>query len=201
MTFTDVAVEQILTPELEPGERLLWSGRPKQGLVLRPSDAFLVPFICIWAGIPLFGLVKLLEGGSGANRPHGTTPPPLLAILPFAFVLAGLYFAIGRFWVDARMRRATCYGLTDRRIIIRTGMGARVVKSVLLRSLGDITLSERHDGSGTITLGASGLPRGYGAFVNPSWPGTGGYAMPMLDLIPEARRVYGMIRDAQAGGA
>jgi len=39
----EVPLESRLAAELEPGERLLWSSRPKQGLVLRGVDALLIP--------------------------------------------------------------------------------------------------------------------------------------------------------------
>jgi len=68
------------------------------------------------------------------------------------FVVVGLYIIIGRFFVDARIRRATAYGVTSDRVIMISGFPRRTVKSVSLLSLSEISFAE--DGSGTITLGS-----------------------------------------------
>jgi hypothetical protein len=39
-----------LEPELLPGERLIWTGKPGKGLLLRSSDWFLIPFSFVWFG-------------------------------------------------------------------------------------------------------------------------------------------------------
>ena len=69
------------------------------------------------------------------------------------FVLAGLYMILGRFIHDSKKRAKTFYGLTDQRAIIISGLFSKSVKSLNLRSLSDVSLSEKSDKSGTITFG------------------------------------------------
>ena len=40
--------------ELGSDEQLLWTGAPKTGLRLRPSDATLIPFSLIWGGFAIY---------------------------------------------------------------------------------------------------------------------------------------------------
>ena len=39
-----VLPDSVLSAELGPGERLVWSGKPRGGIRLRAQDAFLIPF-------------------------------------------------------------------------------------------------------------------------------------------------------------
>jgi hypothetical protein len=170
--------------EVNSGERLLWSGRPQQGIRLRPSDALMIPFSLLWCGFAVFW-----EVGVAATK-----APFFFKLWGIPFVLVGLYMVFGRFFVEARMRRQTFYGVTSERIIIVTGLFSRQTKSLQLRSLSDISLSERTDGSGTVTFGPQYLmaPR-----VPAGWPGAGHYAAPSFDLIDRAKEVYDLIRRTQ----
>jgi len=175
--------------ELSSGERVLWSGQPRGGIRLRPTDAFVIPFSILWCGFAIFW-----EAGVAT---HGA--PFFFMLWGIPFVLVGLYIVFGRFIVDARTRERTYYGITSERIIIVTGLFSRRTKSLNLRTLSDISLTERPDGSGSITFGPTS-PFGQW-FPAGSWPGAGQYAPPAFDMIERAKGVYETIRDAQKTAA
>lgn len=100
------------------------------------------------------------------------------------------YVVLGRFILDARARAKTFYGITNERIIIIKGRFSREVKSLSLRTLADVSLSERGDGSGSIAFGPL-HPMGY-------WARGSRYDPPAFDMIEQARSVYEIIRQAQA---
>jgi hypothetical protein len=175
--------DQVLSRQVGPGERLLWSGRPRQGVFLRPADAYLIPFSLMWGGFAIFWEYSVLSSKG----------PFFFEIWGIPFVLIGLYLIVGRFFADARQRAKTYYGLTNQRVIIVSGLFAQAVKSLQLRTLSDVSLSERSDGTGTITFGPT-APWWSGAS---SWPGSGPHAPPSFDSITGARDVFERVRTAQ----
>jgi hypothetical protein len=46
--------ESQIKPELNSKERLLWTGRPRAGLILRAEDALCIPFSLMWGGFAVF---------------------------------------------------------------------------------------------------------------------------------------------------
>src|SRR5215831_7176076 len=90
------------------GERILWQGRPAQGIVLTARDWLLIPFSVVWCGFVFFWEAMVLR----------MQAPGFFAFWGVPFVLAGLYFTVGRFVVDIWLRRRTRYALTNRRIVI-----------------------------------------------------------------------------------
>jgi len=168
---------------LDRGERQLWAGAPRQGIVFRPVDIFVIPFTILWAGFAIFWEASVLWDGG----------PLFMAIWGIPFVLVGLYLVVGRFWVDARRRARTTYALTSERILISSGLFTPSMKSLDLRTLSDVTLHERRDGTGTITFGPT-LPFA-SMYVGVAWPGVA--TTPAFEMIPGARQVYNLIRDAQ----
>jgi len=95
--------------------------------------------------------------------------PGFMVLWGVPFVLGGLHFIFGRFLVDYCARSRTFYGVTDKRAIIVSGLVSRNVKSLSVRTITDLALSERSDGSGSITFGPS-LPWGF-MYSGLRWPG------------------------------
>jgi hypothetical protein len=185
-----------ISRELDSGEKLLWAGRPRQGIFFRPSDALLIPFSLMWGGFAIFWEVSVLFATS---KPHSDAPDFVRFIFPLwglPFVAVGLYLIVGRFFVDRAQRAKTTYGITDHRVIIRSGLFSRTTKSLNLRTLSDVTVAERSDRSGTITLGpTAGF---YSWFYGTSWPGMSRHLAPCFDSISDAKTVYDILRRAQS---
>jgi hypothetical protein len=167
--------------DLSKGERLLWSGTPRQGVVFRASDLLLVPFSLLWGGFAVFWELSVIRDGA----------PFFFRLWGIPFVLVGLYLIAGRFAYDALRRKRTAYGLTTERVIISGGVLRPTLKSLALTTLTDLTLDQRSDGSGTISFGPT-LPF---AFAGADWPGMP--RPPAFELIPNAKQVYDRVREAQ----
>lgn len=170
--------------ELAPGEQVLWSGRPRQGLVLRGSDVFAIPFSLLWCGFAVFWEYSVLTSNA----------PFFFRLWGIPFVLVGLYMVLGRFFVEARQRMRTFYAVTTERVVIVSGLFARKVKSLNLAALTDLSLTEGRNGVGSISFGPQNALASF--FGNSSWPGTPAQS-PQLELVSEARSVYEKIRNAQ----
>lgn len=168
---------------LDRGERQLWAGWPRQGLVLRQADALMIPFSCLWAGFAVFWELSVLRSKA----------PPLFALWGVPFLLVGAYITIGRFFFDAMRRARTAYAVTSERIIISSGVFGATTKSLAIATLTDVTLSEQADGNGTITFG----PDPFAGTMYPGKGWTGAPRVPSFEMIPEARRVYDLIRQTQ----
>jgi hypothetical protein len=186
-----------LSRELSSKEQMLWTGKPKQGVIFRPSDFFLIPFSVMWCGFAVFWEYTVLT--QMVFSPHRQNiPGPMAVIFPLwgiPFVLIGLYMVFGRFFVEAKARETTYYGVTSDRILIKSGLFSRTVKSLNLRTLLDLSFTEGDEGRSTITFGPANPWTGL--IGNSSWPGASQKVAPSFDLIPDARRVYELIREAQ----
>ena len=179
----EILPQQAITQELTSSERLLWAGQPAGGIRFRGSDVFAIPFSLLWGGFAVFWEASVVKQGSMFMTAWG---------LPFLAV--AIYITVGRFFVDAYIRRNTVYGLTSQRVIIRSGLFGSRLTSLQLRTLGEVSLSERGDGSGTITLGTNS---GLGFMGGFSWMGRSRFQPPALEMIPQVRSVYNQLRGAQ----
>ncbi len=180
---------------LEQGERVLWSGRPRKGIVFRAVDIILIPFSLFWLTIvSLFGWFALPQSGSGPEA-DGVL---LALVLCGAFLLVGLYLLIGRHLADTIRRASTSYAVTDRRVIITHGSWPRGVRSLDLQHLPNLRLDESSGNRGTIEFYDTASFR-YGNRMGVWHPTIG--QPPKLFEIDEARRVFETIRQAAAAAA
>jgi len=118
------AAENELRSHLDTGEKLLWAGRPGQGIMLRRKDGYAIAFAVLlvaagWRFIPMFIYIPI----------------------------------VGGLFADLWHRSRLIYGVTDRRAIILSGMRRRFVQSIYFSSLITLNLEERRNRSGTIYFG------------------------------------------------
>ncbi len=116
--------------------------------------------------------------------------PFFFSLFGLPFVGVGLYIVFGRFFVDSSQRKHTIYGLTEERLIIKSGVFTKSFKSMDINSLTDIEYIEKEDGSGSIYFGTKKTEINIGVNMN-RYPYT--KPNPQLDLIPDVRNVYQQI--------
>jgi hypothetical protein len=143
------STELLIQQNLDAGEKLLWHGQPRQGIVFTAIDIFLIPFSLLWGGFALFWEYMVLFG---AQTPTGEGPPWPFALFGLPFVLMGLYIMFGRFWTDAQYRKNLIYAVTDRRALIVKNWINKSVTSISLPGYQGLNLTEHGDGRGTIDL-------------------------------------------------
>lgn len=176
--------------QLSRDEKVLWSGQPKQGFILRGADAFMIPFSLMWGGFAIFWELSVLNSDA----------PAFFVLWGIPFVLVGLYLIAGRFFFEAKQRANTFYALTNERVLILSGVFSRKVKSLNLRTLSDLSLSEGKQSEGTISFGGgSPFSSMFSGFSG--WPGMEHHLGPRFELIPNAKSVFEAIRDAQRASA
>jgi hypothetical protein len=180
---SDSIAGERLRPFVGPNERLMWAGRPQQGIVLQSSDLLQIPFGLFFLAFALFWEYSVLSIPGGA--------PTIAALWGLPFVAAGLYLAVGRFFYDALLRSRTSYGLTNHRVLILTALGPARLVSRDLENLGPVTVVERPDRRGTITFGTP---------VSTSWLAWSrntAAQTPMFGMIPDVQGVATKIREAE----
>jgi hypothetical protein len=180
-----IDTSMVIQSVLDSGEDLLWSGQPRQGIFFRKADIFLVPFSLVWGGFAIFWEYMTIHMG---------TPLPF-GLFGIPFVLMGLYLIVGRFFVDAMIRKKTFYGVTSERVIILSGLLARNLESLNIRSMNDLSLSFNRRDSGTIGFGPGSQAAAF--FSGLPMPGRGKALGARFEQIPHVQQVYNLIRDAQ----
>ena len=172
--MTNHDIESELRPNLSSDEKLIWVGKPKTGVVFSRSDVFVIPFSLLWTSIAVLWETAAI----------GYEAPLFLKLWGVPFLLVGLYFTVGRFFIEAKQRANTIYGITPDRIIIKTGIFSKETQSLNIKTLPDIIMNQRSDNSGTITFGT---PIYFSQGLQP----------PKLECIEDVKSVYEKIINLQ----
>ncbi len=175
--------------DLLKGEKLLWTGKPARGLLFTPQDWFWIPFSLMWCGFAIFWEATVVSSPKS---------PDFMKLWGVPFVLVGLYMVVGRFVLDAWLRRGARYAVTNKRVLISRPWPFASFSAMGLRQAPDIVLTVNANGRGTIRFGPaiSAGARRNGSMATPSLDPT----MQFL-AIDDARRVYQIIQEVAQGDA
>jgi hypothetical protein len=190
---------------LEPGEQLLWAGRPRQGIL--PVDITIVLVILPFLLAPIFFAFLAREIRDPRNEYEGIGADlglafvVLLAVLFFVTAVKHLVFVVPD---RVRLRSRFLYGLTDRRAIViapeverrfpRSSGRERTVASVPLEMMSSVAVTSRLGGTGTVSVESSAgdWPR------PPAWESSSrkSSARRLFDYIDSADAVGRLLNDA-----
>ena len=142
--------------ELLPGEKLLWSGRPRRGFLFHPASVLLIASILFIAGL-VGGLIALnnmthaivvieIVTAAAAKRFTAT------GVVSGLFILLGL-IAIWGFVFYPLQRWKTFYALTDQRAVVIPGLLRRKARSFPLSSMNFTALTRRTGNKATVIFG------------------------------------------------
>ncbi|MGP6087236.1 aspartate carbamoyltransferase catalytic subunit [Antarctobacter jejuensis] len=164
---------------LDPGERILWQGRPGAAVRIGTGDIILMVFGIFFAGFALFWMVTASQAGG------------IFWLFGLIHFCVGLGIILWPVLGRPYLRRHTWYTLTDRRAFIATDvpLRGRQLKSFPIDADNSLTFEDRQPGS---VIFASELRR--------SKNGSHETRIGFRD-IEDARRVYGLMRRIQRGAS
>lgn len=150
--FDENDLRNILEPELEHGEQLLWMGKPSPKRMMIPSifsfgvgvvwTSFIVNFVYMWHAGP-----NNVQGPRGLFGMQGILSE--LFFVPFILIGGGMLFSPIWFYLNAKR---TVYGVTDKRVLIVRNGRTRKVQSYGSADIGNVERTERPDGSGDLAF-------------------------------------------------
>lgn len=142
-----------IQPELLPGEKVLWAGRPSLHVIFHDRDKQLIPFSLLWGGVPPLGVVA---GTVAVIRQWSSDPSGMAGRLVF-FILVGMPLAVigqyliwGRFIHDARRKKHIYFAVTNKRVIAVHNYSKRQVASAAIDALPMVLKERRANGFGTL---------------------------------------------------
>lgn len=195
MSHDDFAFEPIpgLPAHLPRGERMLcqtapsWKSLAWRGLYVRPVAVYFAALMTWRVGEGLAGGGSIFAAGAYA-----------LELVPVA--AAAIAVLVGLAWAYAR---STIYTITDRRLVIRSGVALPMTVNIPFKAIESAALRLAGDGKGDIAVKTRKSDRVYGLAL---WPNLKpwnllGRPEPMLRGIPDAERIAGVLASALQASA
>jgi hypothetical protein len=177
---------------LPQGETILWQGAPGwTGLALRALHV---------RAVALYFVLLALWRGAALTEDGATTAEALSGAL-FLLVLGAIPVALlmGYAWFSGR---STIYTITNRRIIVRTGVALPMAINIPFALIDSAAVARRTDGSGDILLGVAKPHRVSWVAL---WPHTRSFrvlrAQPMLRALADVEGVAQVLGRALAASA
>ena len=143
-----INLEKLLPADIPPGERILWFGRPEPTSLWR--RAYRADWVGAWfAAMTLWNLVSvsrsdgLFAGFVSALRTLGVGAAALALLSLLALLSA----------------RTTLYVITERRIVLKTGVALPMFINVPFKQVASANLRVFSDGAGDVTLGLTDKQR------------------------------------------
>jgi len=137
-----VNLEKLLPADIPPGERVLWFGRPEPTSLWR--RAYRADLVGAW-----FVLMTIWNFASLAAS-DGALAGLVSALRTLGFGAAALGILVALAWLSAR---TTLYVVTERRIVIKTGMALPLFINVPFKQISSANLRAFADGTGEVTVG------------------------------------------------
>ena len=189
--MSEIEIEPVrgLPEELPPGERILWQGEPRPRALAR--HAFHIRSIAIYFSVFIVarGLTALWSGRSPVDALWFT-----LMVVPLAALGLGVLYLLA--WANAR---TTVYTITNRRVVMRYGVGIPMTVNIPFNIIGSAALKVHADGTGDVSLRLMGEDRL--AYLH-LWPHVRPWRLadpqPMLRAIEEPQPAAGILADAMA---
>lgn len=143
----------VLEEKREPGEQLLWTGRPAPLRAVRGEWGLFV-FAIPWTAFALFWETMVIGFGTkSTDAPPGV--PWMMALFGLPFIAIGIGLLSAPFVAMAKAR-GTVYAVTNKRVLFLTRKGGKYeTHSLVPQYVGDLRSTERGDGSGDLTLVAA----------------------------------------------
>jgi len=187
-----VNLEKLLPADIPPGERVLWFGKPEPVSLWR--RAYRADWIAAW-----FGLMTVWNFASG-TADEGVFVGFVSATRTLGFGAAALAIFALLAWLSAR---TTLYVVTERRIVIKTGIALPIFYNVPFKQIGSASFRNYADGTGDVPVA---LIKGQRIPYLALWPSARPWRYtapePSLRSIPNARQVADTLGRAlaEAGG-
>ncbi|WP_322514004.1 photosynthetic complex putative assembly protein PuhB [Rhodopseudomonas palustris] len=176
-----------LPSPLPEGERVLWQGKPTyKGLAIR---SFHMRAVAIY--FALLFVWKVWSNGANGQSIWEASASASIVLIPAIGGLALLAFLAYLF------RRASCYTITSKRVLIQTGVALPITLNIPLGKIANADLNNHRDGSGDIPLRIIDTKRTSYVLL---WPHIRPWRLrepePMMLSVPEADKVAATLIEA-----